>query len=204
MSPSGPGQSPLLLIDVVAHLDELGIAYAVIGALAASFHGVVRASLDADAVISTGGRTALVDNLISDLEAAGMEVSYRRGDRDDPVEGVIAITDRHANRVDLLTGLRGMERDFATRTIETSLLGASLRIVGLEDFIAMKAFAGGPQDLQDARSALRVSGDSVDLHLLRGLTARFGRDASEALETLWDEWCRTKHDAVAGEGPGPE
>ena len=52
MKATGPGQSTLLLLDVVKVLNKYQISYAVIGALAASFYGVVRASLDADAVIS--------------------------------------------------------------------------------------------------------------------------------------------------------
>jgi hypothetical protein len=49
---TGPGQSALLLLDAVSVLTSDGIDYAVIGALAASVHGVVRASIDADAVLS--------------------------------------------------------------------------------------------------------------------------------------------------------
>jgi hypothetical protein len=39
--------------------------------------------------------------------------------------------------------------------------GASLRVIGREDFIAMKVFAGGRQDLADARNALSIAGDSM-------------------------------------------
>ncbi len=42
MKPDAPGQSAMLLTEVVARLDALRIPYAVIGGLAASFHGVVR------------------------------------------------------------------------------------------------------------------------------------------------------------------
>ena len=46
------GQSALLLLDAVGVLVTRNIPYAVIGAMAASVHGVVRASMDADAVLS--------------------------------------------------------------------------------------------------------------------------------------------------------
>jgi len=39
-------------------------------------------------------------------------------------------------------------------------LAEILRVIGLEDFIAMKVFAGGPQDLEDARRAIAVSANS--------------------------------------------
>ena len=43
------GQSALLLLDAVGVLAARKILYAVIGAMAASVHGIVRASMDADA-----------------------------------------------------------------------------------------------------------------------------------------------------------
>ena len=52
MRPRGPGESALLLLDVVDVLKAERIRYAVVGALAASVHGDVRASLDADVLIT--------------------------------------------------------------------------------------------------------------------------------------------------------
>ena len=48
----------------------------------------------------------------------------------------------------------------------------------------MKLFAGGPQDLADARYALAAGKNSVDQELLWRLTARYGRDAMNALQKL--------------------
>lgn len=49
MKARGPGESALLLLDVVAVLTKAGTAYAVIGAMAAAVHGAIRATTDADA-----------------------------------------------------------------------------------------------------------------------------------------------------------
>jgi hypothetical protein len=57
-------------------------------------------------------------------------------------------------------------------------------VIGREDFIAMKCFAGGPQDLADARVALKTRDEQVDLDLLRRITRRFGRAATDSLEAL--------------------
>lgn len=46
------GESALLLLDVIELLASHKTEYAVIGALAASVHGAVRASMDADVVLS--------------------------------------------------------------------------------------------------------------------------------------------------------
>ena len=83
MRTSGAGQSALLLLDVVDLLTSENINYALIGAMAASAHGVVRASLDADAVLS------LAEQELGDLErkckSAGFLTELRHGDEDDPI-----------------------------------------------------------------------------------------------------------------------
>jgi len=48
----------------------------------------------------------------------------------------------------------------------------------------MKCYAGGPQDIADARAALKRCDAATDLDLLRRLTRRFGRAAADALESL--------------------
>ena len=80
-----------------------------------------------------------------------------------------------------------MDPDVLSRTVEVPLLGVSLRIVGREDSIAMKCFAGGPQDILDARSAYRSAQGPVTLDLLRVVTRRFGRGAADKLEEVLAE-----------------
>lgn len=165
MRVSGPGQSALLMADIAAFLEARGVRYAVIGAMAAAVHGVVRASLDADAVVSLQIREA---------QAVRQELVAHRDE----------IKDRHGNRVDLLLGLRGMDPELLNRTWQVQLGDATLEIVGREDFIAMKAFAGGPVDLADARAVIELDPRSLDLELLRRLAQRFGRDAARIVEDL--------------------
>jgi hypothetical protein len=86
------GESALLLLDVVDLLNEGRIAYAVIGALAASVHGVVRASLDADVLLSIGiQQAANLERLLS----AVFRTEMTRGDFEDPIAGVLKITDSY-------------------------------------------------------------------------------------------------------------
>jgi hypothetical protein len=176
------GQSPLLLLDVIAVLEAEGIDYAVIGAMAASIHGAIRASIDADALISLASREA--DGLERKLQKAGFQTELRRGDVDDPIGALLQVTDGHQNRVDLLMGIRGMDQQAFVRAIEVSYHEEILRVVGREDFIAMKAFAGGPQDLVDARRAIASAATPLDLALLRRLAKDFGREAASALDVL--------------------
>jgi hypothetical protein len=177
-----PGQSALLLLDVVAVLAKEKTPYTVIGAIAASVHGSIRATADADALLSVS--LAKLGQLEKAFKRDGFLTQSREGDGEDPIPGMLVVSDRHGNRVDLLASLRGLDPEAFARSIDVPFQGMSLRVVGREDFIAMKCFAGGLQDLIDARLALRVAGTRVDIDLLRRVTRRFGRTAADALEQL--------------------
>jgi predicted nucleotidyltransferase len=176
------GQSALLFLDVVEILEREKVDYAVIGAFALSVHGEIRGTMDVDAVLSTPLRK--LAGLRTAFESAGFLAELRRGEPDDPIPAMLVLRDAHRNQVELLAGLRGMDPEVFSRTVEVPLMGISLRIVGREDFIAIKCFAGGPQDMADARSAYRHAQGPVDLDLLRTATRRFGRDAADKLEEI--------------------
>jgi len=182
MRASAPGQSALLMADVAELLAKQGVRYAVIGAMAAAVHGVVRASLDADAVVLLQVREAQA--LRQSVIEEGYEATLRIGDVDDPIPGLLEVKDSHGNRVDLLIGLRGMDPALLDRTGQVRLAGAILEIVSREDSIAMKAFAGRPFDLADARAVIDQHRESLDLELLRRLARRFGRETAKVVEDL--------------------
>ena len=108
MRATRPGQSALLLLDVIDVLDRLRVPYAIIGAFAASFYGVVRASLDTDAVISLRRSPVDVDTLTDALHKAGLKSTYRKGEGGDPIGAVLNLEDHLSNRVDLLMDIHGM------------------------------------------------------------------------------------------------
>ena len=179
------GQSALLFLDVVEVLQRENVDYAVIGAFALSVHGTIRGTTDVDALLFTPPRQ--LQNLSAAFDRAGFHAELRRGDPDDPIPAMLVLRDTHENQVELLGGLRGVDPAAFTRTVEVPFLGVSLRIVGREDFIAMKCFAGGPQDIMDARSAYRSAQGPVNLDLLRAATRRFGRAAADKLEEVLAE-----------------
>jgi hypothetical protein len=176
------GQSALLLLDVIAALRSEASEYVVIGAMAASVHGSLRASAGADALVSV--TVSKLGKLTRAFKKAGFEAELRRGDADDPIPAMITISDTHGNRVDLLGGLRGLDPQVFSRAVDVPFSGDTLRVVGREDFIAMQCFAGGPQDLVDARLALQGAQAPVDQSLLRRVTRRFGRAAADVLERV--------------------
>jgi len=177
------GQSALLLLDVASLLTKERLDYAVIGAMAASVHGVVRASLDADAVMSV--TTERLGELEMLFKKTGFQTELRRGDLADPIPALLAVSDSFGNRVDLLAGLRGTDPEIFNRAIEVPFQGETLRVVGREDFIAMKLFAGGPQDLSDVRLAMAVAKDSLDKPLLTRLAKGFGLQTVRSLKKIF-------------------
>jgi predicted nucleotidyltransferase len=179
---TGPGQSALLLLDAIQVLTREKIEYAVIGAMAASIHGVVRASVDADVVLSLASQRR--PSLEEQFKHAGFETESRVGDPDDPIPALLQLTDSFENRVDLLIGLRGLEPEAFLRAVEVPFQGAALRVISREDFIAMKVFAAGPQDMVDAKNAILGAGESLDVALVKRLAKRFGRSTSERLQKL--------------------
>ena len=182
MKARGPGQSALLLLDVAAVLTDAAVDYVVIGAMAASFHGSIRATTDADALVTVS--VPKLRQLQRAFRKAGFGADLQQGDADDPIPALLAITDKHGNRVDLLAGLRGFDVEAFSRAITVPFLGGSLCVIGREDFIAMKCFAGGPQDIADARHAIKVAAEPIRIDLLRRLSRRFGRPAADVLEQV--------------------
>jgi hypothetical protein len=177
-----PGQSLLLMLDVADALTARQIKYAIIGAMAAAVHGAVRASTEADAIVAVP--IAEAQHLRGELAALGHMAQLRMGGTEDPVAAILAVQDSFGNRVDLLMGPRGMDPGLNARASPVQFSGESLQVVGPEDFIAMKVFAGVPQDISDARLSIAANSGSLDLELLRGLALRFGRSTALTLETL--------------------
>lgn len=150
--------------------------------MAGSVHGIVRASFDADAVLSLAVQKA--PELERSFKAAGFQTALRQGDPDDPIGALLSLSDPFENRVDLLMGLRGFEPAAFARAIELTFEKTRLKVIGLEDFIAMKVFAGGPQDLADARAAISSGSRALDLPLLTRLATRYGTATAETLARL--------------------
>lgn len=151
MRTTRPGESLLLLLGVLNLFDKRKIAYAVTGPLPrlpiAQF-----ASMDVDRILSAARRESLT--VEQDFQAAGFHTQLTRGDFEDPVPGLLRISDVYGNQVDLLLGLRGLESTAFSRLVEAPFHGRMVRFIGREDFMARKAFAGRPLHLIDAARAI--------------------------------------------------
>jgi hypothetical protein len=184
MRTGGRGQSSLLLLDVVDVLNRMKIPHAVIGAYAVSFHGIVRASLDADVLIPSRNTDSEKDSLLCALSAEGLDVQYHRGDIEDPIHHVIRVKDPFANQVDILSGIRKMDEKVFDRTIPTVFGNSTLSIVSAEDLIAMKVFAGSPKDIYDVAGLLSILGGHLNRDLLTRIAGQYGKVTQKRLSSL--------------------
>jgi len=184
MRTTARGQSPILMLDVIEVLSKNKVSYAIVGAMAASVHGQIRGSVDADAIISMKETEFTIENLEAAFKNLGLDVKLSYGDSEDPIALIIVLHDSFQNKVDLLVGIRGMSPDAFKRTIEFPFMGQPTHVVGVEDFIAMKLFAESALDIDDAKNAIAVSFEKIDFDLLRDLTARYGKRELEKLEQI--------------------
>ena len=188
MRTDGPSQPARLLLDAIDILNEVGVPYAVAGAFAVACYGVPRYTGDADAVAWLKDVGITVDQLKDRLAAEGYSVSVRRGDFEDPILLSMRVDDRFENRLDLLLSVRGMDPDAVHRCLSTQMLDSTVRVISAEDLIAMKLFAGGPQDVMDVRGILQVWRERLDANLLRHAARRYGVDVLEVLDKLLEEF----------------
>jgi hypothetical protein len=135
-----------------ARKDGLLQAYALIGGFAVSAWGVSRATQDIDlaVVLGTSEPRAL---------AAHLGAVYEAGDADDPLQGVFHLTIEYKGQevpVQLIV-LRPTWTDVVFKGIEIlKVLGCAVPVVNWQALVLMKLYAGGPVDMQDARSIVAV------------------------------------------------
>ena len=77
-----------------------------------------------------------------------------------------------------------MKASVFERVQKTKFMGSPIQVVGPEDLIAMKIFAGSPKDIQDVVGILDVSANKIDLALLGKLTADYGPSCRKTLNKL--------------------
>ena len=174
-----------LLARVTAELERAGIAAAVCGAGALAVHGVARSTYDID-LLTTDPRT-LHDAIWQGLAGTQVDVEIRRGDDDDPLLGVVRVTQDKERPVDVIVGRHAWQRAVVDAASPARVLGATVGVVDVPSLILLKLYAGGPQDLWDIEQLLAVAGDDV----VRAVDAVIGQLPAPS-RALWEPFrsCR--------------
>jgi len=139
-----------LLARVVEHLTAHAIPHALIGAAALAVRGIARSTFDID--LLTTDRRVLDANLWTPLARTGGAIDCRRGDADDPLAGVVRVSEPGQRPVDLIVGRHAWQARAVSRALGT---GDGPPVVTAADLILLKLYAGGTQDLWDVRELLQ-------------------------------------------------
>jgi hypothetical protein len=143
-----------LLARVVAELGRTGIASAVCGAGALAVHGVARSTYDID-LLTTDAR-ALHDATWRRLAGTEVRIEIRKGDDDDPLRGVVRVTQNDERPVDVIVGRHAWQTAIVDAARASQMLGAAVRVVDVPSLVLLKLYAGGPQDLWDIEQLLAL------------------------------------------------
>lgn len=143
------------LTEIVRCLDDarahhLLDRYALIGGFAVAAWGVPRATHDLDFALALGEADPAALSRHLDAE-------FQPGDADDPLRGVFQTTTTMEGvsiPIQLIV-LPAVWNAIIFRGVETlSVLGCAVPVVSWQSLMLLKLYAGGPQDLLDARQIL--------------------------------------------------
>ena len=165
-----------------AHTHHLLDRYALIGGFAVAAWGVPRATHDLDFALALGAGDPLA--LSRHLGA-----EYQAGDADDPLRGAfqMAVTVEDVAIPVQLILLPSVWNTIIFREVATlSVFGCAVPVVSWQSLILLKLYAGGPQDLLDARQILAVCQPTpVDMQAISPLADQLG------LSTAWQTLTRS-------------
>lgn len=162
---------------LLAHLRAQGVPVALIGAAALGVHGAPRYSVDIDLL-------TLAPQVLSKAFWRALTTvpppELRRGDPDDPLEGVVRFAS--SPPLDLIVG-RGAAMRFAVSSA-TSEGDLGVSVVTPLGLLLLKLEAGGPQDRYDILSLVQAQRALNGAAWLAELPARAGLLSADARRLL--------------------
>ena len=126
--------------------------YALIGGFAVSAWGVPRATNDLDFALAVGSADP------GDL-ATLLKAEFHPGDLNDPLRGVFRCSlkiEDYTIPVQLILLPAVWEHLVFQKVVSLAVFGCTVPVVNWQSLVLLKLYAGGPQDLLDARQILAV------------------------------------------------
>jgi hypothetical protein len=142
--------------DLFAALNAAGAEFLVVGGYALAVHGTPRFTKDLDIWVRADERNA--QRVWKALESFGAPLGeLALADLSAP--GIVFQMGLPPNRIDLLTGIDGVEFEEAWRNRVTSAYGDQpVTVLGRSELIRNKEATGRPQDTLDARTLRQAKG----------------------------------------------
>lgn len=137
---------------MAALLQDRGISFAVIGAAAMAIHGVSRSTRDLDLLALS--QECLETSFWESLRSEGTGFRVRKGDRDDPLAGVVRFGGPGGPPLDLVIGRSAWQAEILRRARPARIEGVDVPVAAAADLILLKLYAGGPQDAWDIEQLL--------------------------------------------------
>jgi predicted nucleotidyltransferase len=134
------------LREFIELMNSHAVEYVIVGGHAVAYHGYPRFTGDIDFFVNASADNA--DRVTRVLNAFGFDASALKTTLVEA--GKIIQLGRPPNRIDLLTGISGVEFNEAFQnSVLTELDGLPVRMLGLESLLKNKAASGRPKDLVD-------------------------------------------------------
>lgn len=153
----------------------------VVGGLAASYHGIARATFDIDLVIAVDHAALRV--LVQELRALGFDLRLRDAQQLLQVSNCIPTFSAKGLRLDLWLVRSGYDRvAFGRRQRGTFWPGRQAWIASPEDTILSKLLAGRARDAEDTIGIITVQQSKLDQKYLTSWARRL--DLAEALRCV--------------------
>lgn len=145
------------LREFIELLNSLKVEFVVVGAHALAWHGLSRYTKDIDFLVSTRAENA--EALGQLIEEFGFG-STGLGAADFQSENQVIQLGMEPNRIDILTGISGVDWDEAWSTrVPGEIDGLPVFFLGKDAYIKNKLASGRPQDLADVSRLREISGD---------------------------------------------
>ena len=155
------------------------VTFALIGGLAVSAWGAVRATQDIDLLADSDpspiSDRQLRDALAKYLAKRNCVIEWRIGAADDPIPLLLQVGLPGARRrigADILWAHRRWHQDALRRRLQIPLGRTHFFVLHPEDLILMKLDAGGPQDILDVQTLLEARPRELDMRRLKRNAAR--------------------------------
>jgi predicted nucleotidyltransferase len=149
------------LADAADFLNSEGIAYALIGGMAASLRGQTRTTADVDLAIEAAVSDAIA--ITERLDGTRFKPLFDRVAEVIEKSFILPLRHRTTNiKVDMALALSGFEQTLIRRAEPLDIGGTTISVVTSEDLIVMKVLAGRPQDEQDARGIVASQAERID------------------------------------------